>query len=645
MKYKKLTELLTVGALMTPNLLSTKVVSANELTKTTISSSDKTIETHSSDGIQTCLSILDNKKQPISDNTYIDENGNSVKFNYAEGATAKSNTLVNYSINISAGHHLTEFKLINETTHDIFLTETSKLSGTFTMPNSDISLQLVTESDVPTQSKGNMPTKDTQNKKQLSPVEHTGNSNDNQTISEQNDPHTQNQKSLNNQNSKIVSKPNISPSNKVQETQDYQSRPASTNVVQRDDIEPLSPTTNSIQNALVQLAYQQLGKPYIWGAKGPDSFDCSGLTYYIYANTAGHYIGGWTGDQQNSGTQISVSEAQPGDLLFWGAPTGTTSHVAIYVGNGQYIQAPQTGDVVKLSKLTDFMPDFAVRVNLPGLPVVTSNQQVQDLAKINPSLTLKKDRSTTDFINEIGESARLIGEKNDIYASVMIAQAILESSSGKSGLAARPNYNIFGMKGAYNGDSVAFNTMEQDNAGKSYNVMASFKKYPSYHESLDDYAKLLKDGIDSDPIYYRPTWKSETKSYVDVINYLQGHYATDKSYSHKLNEIIETYNLTTYDSMKTSPNRNTTFRLSSPSKFNSLDGMVRLKLYSSLRYPFLQTFSNKYLVSMFLGDAIIYLATEYKKDHSNNKNVDNAILPKTREKNSVLLYHEEKPSV
>lgn len=117
---------------------------------------------------------------------------------------------------------------------------------------------------------------------------------------------------------------------------------------------------NMRQN-LVNGAYAQLGKPYVWGAQGPNSFDCSGLMNYLYTNIAGLSIGSWTVPQESSGTKISVSEANIGDLLFWGS-AGSTYHVAMYIGNGQYIAAPKPGDVVKVGNISSYTPDFAVNV-------------------------------------------------------------------------------------------------------------------------------------------------------------------------------------------------------------------------------------------------------------------------------------------
>ena len=96
-----------------------------------------------------------------------------------------------------------------------------------------------------------------------------------------------------------------------------------------------------------------------------------------------------------------------------------------------------------------------------------------------------KNQTTDQFVEKIAEDAREIGqEEENIYASVMMAQAILESGSGNSLLSRSPNYNLFGIKGAYKGSSISFNTLEQTAAKQNYQIRAAFRKYPSYKESF-----------------------------------------------------------------------------------------------------------------------------------------------------------------
>lgn len=113
----------------------------------------------------------------------------------------------------------------------------------------------------------------------------------------------------------------------------------------------------------LQVAMDQLGKPYVWGAAGPDSFDCSGLTMFAYAH-AGLSLPHYTGDQFNQGQHVLQSDLRPGDLVFFGASLG---HMGMYVGNGNFIHAPHSGDVVKISALSGYyQSDYAGAVRLAG---------------------------------------------------------------------------------------------------------------------------------------------------------------------------------------------------------------------------------------------------------------------------------------
>ncbi|MCO4325545.1 amidase domain-containing protein [Staphylococcus agnetis] len=157
-----------------------------------------------------------------------------------------------------------------------------------------------------------------------------------------------------------------------------------------------------------------------------------------------------------------------------------------------------------------------------------------------------ENKDTRAFIKNIAKDAHDIGQKEDIYASVMIAQAILESDSGNSALARAPHYNLFGIKGAYQGQSATFNTLE-DHDGSLYQISAAFRSYPNEKASLQDYADLMKQGIDGNPYIYQPAWKSDAATYKDATAHLATTYATDSHYADKLNSIIKHYNLTQFD--------------------------------------------------------------------------------------------------
>jgi flagellum-specific peptidoglycan hydrolase FlgJ len=154
---------------------------------------------------------------------------------------------------------------------------------------------------------------------------------------------------------------------------------------------------------------------------------------------------------------------------------------------------------------------------------------------------------TWDFIHEIGEDARKVAQENDLYASVMIAQAILESNSGQSQLSQAPYFNLFGIKGRYQGNGESFSTQEDDGNGNFYTINAVFRQYADFEESFDDYAELLRNGLTYDQDFYKGTWKSETTTYEEATEFLTGRYATDHQYQDKLNALIEAYALVYYD--------------------------------------------------------------------------------------------------
>lgn len=155
-----------------------------------------------------------------------------------------------------------------------------------------------------------------------------------------------------------------------------------------------------------------------------------------------------------------------------------------------------------------------------------------------------EDLTTEKFISLVGESARTIAAENDLYASVMIAQAILESASGNSTLAQAPNNNLFGIKGTYHGNSVQLPTREDDGTGATYTIMSDFRQYETVDESLSDYADLLSHSMGD---FYAGARKSNSDSFVDACDFLVGRYATDIFYSEKLQDLIETYDLTRFD--------------------------------------------------------------------------------------------------
>ena len=171
---------------------------------------------------------------------------------------------------------------------------------------------------------------------------------------------------------------------------------------------------------------------------------------------------------------------------------------------------------------------------------------VDQLLSANFSV-VEASTAATQFLRNIIPAAQNVARGKDIYASVMIAQAALESGWGTSALSKAPNHNLFGVKGGYNGQSVNMQTLEDSGGQNYYSIQADFRKYPSYQESLEDYADKIVNGISGAPLFYSGAWKSKTNSYQDATAYLTGRYATDTAYDSKLNRIIEQFGLTKYD--------------------------------------------------------------------------------------------------
>ena len=134
--------------------------------------------------------------------------------------------------------------------------------------------------------------------------------------------------------------------------------PERTSRASRPDREPAAPSgpvvaSSDAAQAAVDAAMAQRGKPYVWAADGPGSFDCSGLTAYAYA-AAGISLPHSSALQSRMGQAVGRADLQPGDLVFFYSPV---SHVGLYIGNGQMVHAPTSGDVVKVANL-DSMGGF-----------------------------------------------------------------------------------------------------------------------------------------------------------------------------------------------------------------------------------------------------------------------------------------------
>lgn len=211
-------------------------------------------------------------------------------------------------------------------------------------------------------------------------------------------------------------------------------------------------------------------------------------------------------------------EVQPGDTLFSSAQSFGKS----------------TDEVASLNELAD------ANVIQPGELLVIEGSQ-EELTDIRATL------SSEGFIETVGSQANEIASEHGLYASVMVAQAALESSYGNSRLAAPPAHNLFGIKSGSGEDQIVLSTSEYLN-DQWIQPKESFKKYPDYQASMLDNAQLLRNGNSWDSNHYAGAWVENTSDYSEATESLEGRYATDPKYDTKLDNIIEAYDLTQYDS-------------------------------------------------------------------------------------------------
>ena len=120
-------------------------------------------------------------------------------------------------------------------------------------------------------------------------------------------------------------------------------------LVQSDSVEEaIAPAPEARYGGVVGIAMQYLGVPYVWGGASPSGFDCSGFSMYVFAQV-GVSLPHHAASQYGMGSPVSRDQLAPGDLVFFNG----LSHMGIYIGGGQFIHAPRTGDVVKISSLSD----------------------------------------------------------------------------------------------------------------------------------------------------------------------------------------------------------------------------------------------------------------------------------------------------
>ena len=217
-------------------------------------------------------------------------------------------------------------------------------------------------------------------------------------------------------------------------------------------------------------------------------------------------------------SQTILYEVQPGDTLFSSARSFGKS----------------TNEVATLNGLAD------TNIIQPGELLVIEGSK-NELADIRANLSPK------GFIDTVGSHANEIASEHGLYASVMVAQAALESNYGNSSLASPPAHNLFGIKSGQGEDTIVLSTDEYIN-GQWIQPNERFKKYPNYQASMLDNAELLRHGNTWDSTHYAGAWVENTDNYSDATESLEGRYATDPDYDTKLDNIIDEYDLTQFDS-------------------------------------------------------------------------------------------------
>ncbi|WP_440914531.1 glucosaminidase domain-containing protein [Enterococcus innesii] len=255
--------------------------------------------------------------------------------------------------------------------------------------------------------------------------------------------------------------------------------------------------------------------------------------------------------QWSSLEKVSADALKPGDLLVYS--TSETAQVkGIYLANGYQVnlvisqedeQTDEEDRTIELQRIA-LEETFTIR-RLTATHLTAYGEEV--VSDYPAPYAFTTNPTTQAFIDTLAQDAQRLGQEYDVFASVLIAQAILESGSGGSGLSSSPHYNLFGIKGSHQGQSIVLPTMEDNGQGELFEVQAAFRSYGSYRDSMADYVRLIRGGITGNTEFYREVWRSEAKNYLRATDALTGSYATDVTYNKKLNSLVAAYELTQYD--------------------------------------------------------------------------------------------------
>ncbi|MCP0887016.1 LysM peptidoglycan-binding domain-containing protein [Ligilactobacillus sp. WILCCON 0076] len=236
--------------------------------------------------------------------------------------------------------------------------------------------------------------------------------------------------------------------------------------------------------------------------------------------------------------------------------------------------------------------------------------------------------NVSSFLSSIASSAQTIAEQRGLYASLMIAQAALESGWGTSTLSTSA-YNLFGVKWNGSGAYVTMNTQEYYN-GSYHVVSAKFQKYSNYSESLNAYANLI---INNFPNSTKTNASTPEIAAKNLSNGVYGTYATDPNYATILSNLIKTYNLTQYDSSSDNSNSDNNSNNNNSDNSNTSTTTYTVKSGDSLwaianKYGIsvatLKSLNNLSSNTIYVGQTLKVSSTSNNNDNSDNNNSDNS---------------------
>ena len=197
-------------------------------------------------------------------------------------------------------------------------------------------------------------------------------------------------------------------------------------------------------SAIVSEASKFLGVPYLWGGESPSGFDCSGLVQYVFGQL-GVEVPRGSVDQSEVGTEVaSLSEAQPGDLLFFepgqnGAPPGKPGHVAIYIGNGEMIDAPETGETVQVQAVP-CQPLAIRRITVPADATADSaSTQAVATSSSGTSVQMGSISVPAQYAGLVEQASAASGTPASLLAAILYNESRFQpdvvSSAGAEGIA------------------------------------------------------------------------------------------------------------------------------------------------------------------------------------------------------------------